>query len=175
MGGMVKWVKQTNRRRQPMRVNMRKLMNQPGMKTALRESVLRPVDNIQIALPWPPSVNTYWRHVGPRVLVSAKGREYQKEVAATVLAHGMRMKPGRYSVTIWAYPPDRRRRDIDNLHKSLLDSLVKAGVIEDDEMIDDLRIVRCEMQQLGRVVVRINHYQVQVDEPSSAASPEQTP
>jgi Holliday junction resolvase RusA-like endonuclease len=36
--------------------------------------------------------------------------------------------------------PDRRRRDVDNLLKSLLDGLGHAGVYEDDSQIQDLRI-----------------------------------
>jgi crossover junction endodeoxyribonuclease RusA len=113
------------------------------------------VDNMHLTLPWPPSVNHYWRHVGPRVLISAKGREYQQTIAGIVLTNGQKLTPGRYAVTIWAYPPDHRRRDLDNLQKCLLDSLVKSGVIEDDEMIDDLRILRRHVEQPGHVVVAI--------------------
>lgn len=39
-------------------------------------------------------------------------------------------------------PPDRRKRDLDNLLKSLLDGLEGAGVFKDDAQIDDLQIVR---------------------------------
>jgi crossover junction endodeoxyribonuclease RusA len=31
-------------------------------------------------------------------------------------------------------PPDRRRRDGDNLEKAIMDALVKAGVIRDDSL-----------------------------------------
>lgn len=43
-------------------------------------------------------------------------------------------------VTITAYRPDNRRRDLDNLLKAVLDALTHAGVYEDDHLICDLRI-----------------------------------
>jgi len=43
-------------------------------------------------------------------------------------------------VEIIAYRPDKRKRDLDNLLKGSLDSLTKAGVWEDDSLIQDLRI-----------------------------------
>lgn len=61
----------------------------------------------------------------------------------------------RLAVEVEAYPPDRRRRDLDNIGKALLDSLEAASVFEDDGQIDDLRIVRCDVAKPGRVVVRI--------------------
>jgi crossover junction endodeoxyribonuclease RusA len=35
---------------------------------------------IEITLPWPPSVNTYWRNFDGRMIISAKGREYRETV-----------------------------------------------------------------------------------------------
>lgn len=49
---------------------------------------------------------------------------------------------GPVSVDIVAYMPDRRRRDLDNILKSLLDSLTHAGVWDDDDQVHDLRIRR---------------------------------
>jgi crossover junction endodeoxyribonuclease RusA len=43
-------------------------------------------------------------------------------------------------VEIQAFRPDRRRRDLDNLLKAILDSLTHAGVMQDDALIEDLRI-----------------------------------
>ena len=65
------------------------------------------------------------------------------------------MLTGRLRVELLLYPPDRRRRDIDNYAKSLLDSLTKAGVWEDDSQIDELTIKRCEIIKGGYVDVSI--------------------
>lgn len=108
-------------------------------------------------LGWPPSVNAYWRNVTingrARTLISRAGRDYRAEVKRTV--HAGLPIAGRVSVVIDAYPPDRRARDIDNLLKSILDSLTHAGVWLDDEQVDDLRIIRRDVVPGGRIVINI--------------------
>lgn len=96
---------------------------------------------IKVTLPWPPTVNTYWRVFNGRSILSEKGREYRKAVADQVLIQRAAKhfeKPLR--VEIEAFRPDRRRRDLDNLLKAVLDGLAHAGVYGDDEQIQDLRI-----------------------------------
>ena len=96
---------------------------------------------IEITLPWPPTVNTYWRSFNGRVLISAKGREYRKAVADQVLIQrAAKHIDYAVKVEIKCYRPDRRRRDLDNLLKALLDSMTHAGVMEDDALIEDLRV-----------------------------------
>lgn len=104
-------------------------------------------------LPWPPTVNTYYRSVGRKVLISEKGRAYRQAVLAKVGL--VRPRPGRLAVTIRLYPPDRRRRDIDNCAKAILDALQAAGVYEDDCQIDRLTIDRAERVNGGQVVVTV--------------------
>jgi Holliday junction resolvase RusA-like endonuclease len=41
---------------------------------------------------------------------------------------------GPVKVGLFLSPPDRRRRDGDNLEKAIMDALVKAGVIRDDSL-----------------------------------------
>ena len=113
-----------------------------------------------LVLPWPPSVNTYYRSLskGPlagRVLISEKGRAYRAETSAIMQRRGLRLPAGRLRVAIDAYPPDRRRRDLDNLLKAALDALVHGGAIEDDSLIDDLRIRRGEVRQGGELHILI--------------------
>lgn len=113
-----------------------------------------------IELPFPPSVNTYWRHVvlGKRVttLISKKGREYAKQVSSIIIANNFNLRiSAPVAVTLRLYAPDRRRRDVDNYAKALLDALVKSGLLEDDSLIKDLRITWCGYCQKGKVVVEI--------------------
>jgi len=96
-----------------------------------------------MVLPWPPSVNHYWRNVGGKTLISAKGREYRDAVRILAIDESWPIHADkRLAVTIEAWVPDKRRRDLDNMLKAALDALTHAGVWEDDSQIDDLRIVR---------------------------------
>ncbi len=106
-------------------------------------------------LPWPPSVNRYWRSVGGRVLISADGRAYRDTVRALVLADRVTHGAARVRVTIEASPPDRRRRDLDNLLKAPLDALTHAGLWCDDEQIDALTITREPVQPGGRIIITV--------------------
>jgi len=96
---------------------------------------------IELALPWPPSVNRYWRTFQGRMIISADGRTYRKAVADQVLIQrGAKHYANKMRVEIEAYRPDNRRRDLDNLLKAVLDACTHAGVWEDDSNIVDLRI-----------------------------------
>ena len=108
-----------------------------------------------INLPWPPSANTYYRRAGHVMHLSPKGRKYRDDVLACIWADGILPKiSGRIRVSIIANPPDRRKRDIDNIIKPLLDSLTIAGVWFDDSQIDHLEIVRTA-ELTGDVTVMI--------------------
>jgi crossover junction endodeoxyribonuclease RusA len=95
----------------------------------------------ELTLPWPPSVNTYWRTFQGRMIISEKGRQYRKDVADQVLIQrGSKNFAGKMRVEIQAFRPDNRRRDLDNLLKAILDGCTHAGVWVDDSNIVDLRI-----------------------------------
>ena len=108
-----------------------------------------------IKLPYPPTVNTYYSVVNGRKILSKKGRVYKAEAA---LSASLQAKPmdGPYSVYIAARPPDKRKRDLDNLLKPLLDTLTEAGIITDDSAIDDIRIVRMNPVKGGYVEVLVS-------------------
>lgn len=111
---------------------------------------------MNITLPWPPSVNHYWRAVKGRTLISAKGRAYRRMVQHLALVHGWEsLGEARIRAVITANPPDRRRRDLDNLLKAVLDALQAAAVYDDDGQIDDIRITRGEVVAAGSLVINM--------------------
>ena len=108
-----------------------------------------------LSLPWPPTVNLYWRRAGKVIHISSDGRAYRKLVGQVCLIGRRPPMLGRLDVEILACPPDRRARDLDNLLKSLLDALEHAGIYESDSQIDDLRIRRGPVTDGGRVSVQV--------------------
>lgn len=123
------------------------------------------MSGISIELPYPPSINHYWRTFRGRHVISKGGKDYTTDVQAALLSVGWRRMAGRLAVDIDAVMPDRRRRDIDNIGKCLLDAMTKAGAWDDDEQIDDLRIRRVGVESPGRVIVTVKRI-----EPLSEAS-----
>jgi crossover junction endodeoxyribonuclease RusA len=103
---------------------------------------------LTLTLPYPPSINTYYRHPssGPlagRHLISQQGRNYQRDVA--ILSRRELRPPhlpahGKMAVDITLSPPDKRKRDIDNPIKPLLDALTRAGIWKDDSQVSDLHV-----------------------------------
>lgn len=99
-----------------------------------------------IVLPWPPTCNSYWRTVGGRMLISKRGRDYRKAVCELAAREAWRkFGAARVAVIIEAWMPDKRRRDLDNIPKAILDSLTHAGVWDDDSQIDHLQIWRAPL------------------------------
>jgi crossover junction endodeoxyribonuclease RusA len=110
---------------------------------------------LELELPWPPSVNHYYRRVGNRTLISREGRAFRQRICAILLGSGIETMKGPLHVHIEAYPPDRRRRDLDNLQKSLLDALEHGGAYVNDSQIVKLGIEKRGCTPGGKVIVRI--------------------
>lgn len=116
----------------------------------------------RFTLPWPPTVNHYWR-IGAqgRPYIAQAGILFRRAVGQTLAAQrALRRIPalpasGPVQIVIAASPPDRRWRDLDNLLKATLDSLVHGGVLTDDSQVSDLRVVRDDPLIAGRLVVSV--------------------
>lgn len=107
-----------------------------------------------LELPFPPSVNHYWRSVrignATRTLISAAGRDFRQKVTQT-----LRIGSG-VAVAVTLHAPDNRRRDLDNFGgKALLDALTHAGVWLDDSQVRRLSMEWGENVRSGKAVVQI--------------------
>ncbi|EDV3696085.1 RusA family crossover junction endodeoxyribonuclease [Salmonella enterica subsp. enterica] len=118
---------------------------------------------MKLTLPFPPSVNTYWRapnkgSLKGRHMVSASGRKYQSEACAAVIEQLRRLpKPSTApaAVEIILYPPDKRIRDLDNYNKALFDALTHAGVWEDDSQVKRMLVEWGPVFPKGKVEITI--------------------
>lgn len=116
---------------------------------------------------WPPSLNQYWRTFRGRNILSKAAREYRQNVLEQIKAARAAHKVPRNKITvpvvvdIELWPPDRRRRDLDNYQKGLFDALTKAGVWEDDSQVWDYRVHWGQgVVKYGQVVLKIATYQI---------------
>ncbi len=110
---------------------------------------------LQFELPYPPSINHYWRRVGSRTLISREGRRFRRNVMAILAAMDIEPLTGPLVVEVEVFPPDNRRRDIDNVQKALLDALEHGGAYDDDSQIMKLTIQKRETVAGGRTLVKI--------------------
>ena len=105
-------------------------------------------------LPWPPSVNASIR--GGHYLSKAT-RDF-REVVQGVVWCAKYGEPfyGRLEVRIIVVPPDKRKRDLDNLIKAPLDAMQLAGAFVDDSQIDILHVERVASEKTGKLLVEVN-------------------
>jgi Holliday junction resolvase RusA-like endonuclease len=111
----------------------------------------------EVVLPYPPSINHYWRRVGPRTLISREGRRFRERVLAILAARQVEPLTGPLAMQVEIFPPDHRRRDIDNVQKALLDALQHGGAYADDSQIVDLSIRKHAPVDGGKSVVHIRN------------------
>ncbi|MDU5319796.1 MAG: RusA family crossover junction endodeoxyribonuclease [Escherichia coli] len=113
---------------------------------------------MKLILPFPPSVNTYWRHPNKgafagKSLISAAGRKFQSAACAAIVEHVL-------------FPPDNRIRDLDNYNKALFDALTHAGVWEDDSQVKRMLVEWGPVIPEGKVEITISKY----EKPAGAAA-----
>jgi len=123
-------------------------------------------EGISLTLDWPPTVNSYYAHTRRGVYIRANGKKYRDSVAQDVRMQIPQLVKIECCifVAVILYPPDRRIRDLDNYMKSLLDALTKAGLWDDDSIIDQLHIYRGERLTGGKVKLHIGEPMPIVDD-----------
>ena len=98
---------------------------------------------VEFVVPFPPSVNRIWRHSKGVTYRSPKYMAWRQR-AADATQGLWRGDPylGRVSVEVRLYGPSRRRWDIDNRAKVVLDLIQHLEIVADDEQVDRLVLLR---------------------------------
>ena len=117
---------------------------------------------MKLTLPFPPSVNTYWRNTSRGVLISASGRSFRSNAIGAVYEQ-LKRRPLQITVNVAVsvilYPPDKRDRDLDNYLKAAFDSLTHAGVWLDDKQIKRVFVEWGPVTKKGKAEITITEYQ----------------
>ena len=117
---------------------------------------------VTLTLPWPPTVNHYYgRTRNGRVYLKPAGKRYRFEAAVALARMGHPRLAGRVRVHLTLSPPDKRRRDIDNIRKAIYDAISDRpghrGIIQDDAQIlgDAAVFVDLDTDRAGVIVTVI--------------------
>jgi len=120
--------------------------------------------NLSFELPFPPSVNTYYRSSfrSRSVYLSKKGREFHQLALVGLMelsdaGTSDTLLPSfpteRLRIHIELIPGDRRSFDIDNRVKAILDVL-EGHLFVNDSQIDELEVIRKPMDK-GKARCRV--------------------
>ena len=99
------------------------------------------------------SVNKYYRTWRGKVLISKEGREFKKKV--DLLLHNYEKVYGKIKLTIILYFKDKRKRDLDNYNKVLIDCL-KNKLFEDDDQIYQLYMEKHINSGFEKICVKVD-------------------
>jgi crossover junction endodeoxyribonuclease RusA len=99
---------------------------------------------LSVAVPYPPSANHMKRPRGGgrKGLCSTDEANKYKLLTGWILSGQPIVKGERFEVVLEIVPQDYRKRDVANVEKAVIDAVVRAGIIKDDSLIDDLRLLR---------------------------------
>ena len=89
-------------------------------------------------------------------MLSKAGRVFREEVQTIVIDKNIpKFGDKKLKITMILRPRDKRKVDIDNRIKAVLDSLEDAGVFDDDFQVDHLEMIRGEPLKGGLIRVLI--------------------
>lgn len=133
------------------RKQIEKLMAEVTKQKTLVEILCQRSEWIEI--PYPPSVNHYWGQHGKIKYLTKKAKQFRADIAVAV--RGIETVEHDVHLIIDVRPPDRRKRDIDNIIKPLMDALEHAGVYVNDCQVARLSVQRGPISKGGQAFIRI--------------------
>lgn len=118
---------------------------------------------MRLTLPFPPSVNGYWRSTRKGVLISERGRIFRSNALASIYQQ-LRSPPTalltELDVHLVLYPPTRAKRDLDNFQKALFDGLTHAGIWKDDSQVKRMLVEWGPVTKGGKAEINISTFSV---------------
>lgn len=102
-----------------------------------------------LTIPFPPTLNHNIGRRGGRYYQSGEYKSFLTQVGWLWLKAVPRdwSKESRYSVVVELIYNTRRRYDVDNRVKPILDALTRAGTWNDDAQVDEILVVRGEVDK----------------------------
>lgn len=117
---------------------------------------------VEFTLPWPPSINNYYGRNKKKVYLKPQVRKYFEDCRWLIYKQlwdfgeiSKKVITGKAKVLRDLYPPDKRKRDEDNIVKALNDTLMKSGLIKDDSQIVMATNIKHEPKKPGYVKITL--------------------
>ena len=118
--------------------------------------------DLKFTLPYPPSLNVYWRNFRGRMVLSKEAKNYKEKVSElfdtikTIRPEHRLPKQDLFwsiGLKIDVYRP-RKSGDLDNTLKAILDSLSK-NLYEDDRQVIEISAHRYDDKERPRIEVGV--------------------
>ena len=113
---------------------------------------------VNLLLPWPPSVNKLWSTNRRGNWYTTKAAKDFKDIVYYYIHAKQSRKlfneDDRISLSVKAYPADKRKHDLDNILKVLCDALENAEVFPNDNQIKkiDIEMLKSETKDAYVIV-----------------------
>jgi crossover junction endodeoxyribonuclease RusA len=96
-------------------------------------------ESVIVRLPFPPSANILLQRTRTGMAKSARYKAWKNTASwmvkeAILKTFDRKGVKGPYALYVLAGPPDKRKRDLDNLLKATSDALKAGGAVEDDSL-----------------------------------------
>lgn len=119
---------------------------------------------LELIFPYPPTINHIYSRGKHGVYLKPHVKAYREicywqlsafNTKTVISAMATNVINARIKLTIKVYFPDKRRRDLDNILKATLDTLVYCKVIDDDSLIEELHVIKAGYVKHGRLELKI--------------------
>jgi len=112
-----------------------------------------------------PKTNKYMRRKNGKVFKHYKVVKWEKK-AIKELEKQYQGEPINFpiKVEVFFFLPDKRKRDIDNMLKTLWDVLEKAGIISNDFLIYETRTVKIFSKEIKGTIINLYVYEENLQE-----------